>query len=240
MALDRWPTRRWKYKDRKSSVPKILLILQISIGRDHGIERSFCRIQEITVRQLRPTHLERGCNRVVRQGVPQRGWRSLVEQNPHGGACNQSGDRETPLGMFQHRLCLLPGDSRKPLQEIIEPCARLQICEKCLHRHARPSEDPRPTDFFRSPLDGEALIPIEHPKRLADESIAGKLVKSTRRGRQVDIEEQTMKTCRGDVLAIANISPSMYSLFHSAARSMRRYSSGVNRTSSLVVMTDHR
>jgi len=111
---------------------------------------------------------------MVRESVPQRGWRSLIEQNPHALRYPGSGNRKTLLGMLQHCLCLLPAHARKPLQKVIEPCALLQIREERLHGHARPSEHRRTTYFFRSPFDSEAFIPIEHTKRLADESIAGK------------------------------------------------------------------
>jgi hypothetical protein len=66
------------------------------------------------------------------------------------------------LSEFKDCEHLLPLHARKPRQEIVDTGSVFEILEKSLHWHARPLEQPRPTDFPRNALYRRTLVPIEH------------------------------------------------------------------------------
>lgn len=70
-------------ENRDGSPLQILLITQLLIRGDKDLELLLSASQEIAVRQLRPSHLERSDNLLPAQVVAQRHWRPLIEENAH-------------------------------------------------------------------------------------------------------------------------------------------------------------
>ena len=69
---------------------------------------------------------------------------------------------QTRCGKSKHPINLVPGDSRKPLQELIYGRACIQILEESRNRNAGTKKHPSPTDLGRVFLDGVAFGPV-HP-----------------------------------------------------------------------------
>ena len=64
--------------------------------------------------------------------------------------------------MFKHRLRLLSGDTRKPIEEFFQPCARLEVLKQSRHGNASAAKDPGATHPVGVTLDSQALRPVQH------------------------------------------------------------------------------
>ena len=70
--------------------------------------------------------------------------------------------------MLENGFDLFATHTWKPLEEIVDAGAILEIREQCLNRHARALEHPRAADLLRGSLDSRAVVPIKHGSRLRD------------------------------------------------------------------------
>jgi hypothetical protein len=75
---------------------------------------------------------------MVGEHLSQRGWRALVEKDPHD-------------------------HSRK----LVETCPGLEILEQGLDEHAGSLEQPSPADLPWLPFDGRAQAPVQHHPSVA-------------------------------------------------------------------------
>jgi hypothetical protein len=64
---------------------------------------------------------------------------------------------ETLLCVFQNGFNLLPLHTWKPLQEVLDGCASLEILKQRLDGHPRAPKDPSTTDFLWRPLNLSAF-----------------------------------------------------------------------------------
>lgn len=72
-------------QNRYSPVFEVLLVAQVLIGGDDSLKTSrFSSQEKIAVLLFLPATFERGRDLVIVQGVAKRGWRTLIEQDPHG------------------------------------------------------------------------------------------------------------------------------------------------------------
>jgi hypothetical protein len=69
--------------------------------------------------------------------------------------------------VFQYCLRLLSGDTGKPLEELFQPRAGLEILEQRRDGHTRAAEYPGAAYPVREALDSGALRPVQHPFILA-------------------------------------------------------------------------
>ncbi len=60
---------------------------------------------------------------------------------------------------FKHCFDLFPGDSRKPLDELIDGCSVFQILEQGPYRNPRVRKHPRAAHLLRVALDRSAFFP---------------------------------------------------------------------------------
>jgi hypothetical protein len=65
-------------------------------------------------------------------------------------------------GILKHRLNLLSGDPRKPLNELVNSGAVFEVLDECPNRHSRLGEDPSAADLGWVPFDCGALTPRVH------------------------------------------------------------------------------
>jgi hypothetical protein len=98
---------------------------------------------------------------VPNQHAPKRDRRALIEKNPHatGAALRRC---QAASGVPDHRFSLGAGDTRKPLEEIVDASTILEVFEQGVNRHARPFEQPSAADFSRCAFDRWTLAPVKH------------------------------------------------------------------------------
>jgi len=86
-------------------------------------------------------------------------WSSLIEKDSHVGGRTllMLHFSETVLGMLENRDDLLWSYARKPLQKLIDGCARFQVFEKRSHRHAGSAKNPGPANLIFGALDFPAI-----------------------------------------------------------------------------------
>ena len=95
-----------------------MLIPEIGVGRHESSEAiTFCRIEQLTVLELRPPALVGGSDLVLRQELTQGCRSALIEQNAH----LRWGER-APRSMFQHGANLFNSDAREPLDKLGDEC----------------------------------------------------------------------------------------------------------------------
>lgn len=92
---------------------------------------------------------------------------SAGQMRPPLHVLSRPSNRDTPiLCMPQNGFGLIASHAREPCQEIIEPGTVFQILEECLHRNARPFENPGAAHFARNPLDRRTTHPLNLNPRL--------------------------------------------------------------------------
>ena len=94
---------------------------------------------------------------MLRQEPPQRDWSTLVEQYAHSG--NSQG---APRRVLQHGANLLECDAGKPLNELRDERAVLEVLEERRHRYAGAAKYPGTTYAFGIAFNGRTGRPIEH------------------------------------------------------------------------------
>lgn len=165
VVLDCGPTRGWQNQDGQLSDRKVLLIAQVLVRSDEHIELSVCSSQEISVAQIRPSHLERSGDGMIAQDLAQRDWGALIEEDSQRvrfsmrlGSCLD----QTLFGVLQNSDGLFVRDTRKPFQEVVYAGPTFEVLEQGTHRHAGSLEHQGPTDLSGTALDRAALIPVQH------------------------------------------------------------------------------
>jgi len=118
---------------------------------------SLGRVKQFAVPQLRPAALVRGYNFVMSQRVAQWLRRALIEKNTH--LC---GGERASRGVIEDGTYLFKRHARKPIYELRDERAVLEILEKCGYGHASTAENPRSADPIRVSLDRGASRPINH------------------------------------------------------------------------------
>ena len=88
---------------------------------------------------------------MLRQEPPQRDRSTLVEQYAHSG--NSQG---APRRVLQHGANLLDCDAGKPLNELRDERAVLEVLEERRHRYARATKEPVAAVAFGVVFDGIA------------------------------------------------------------------------------------
>ena len=94
---------------------------------------------------------------MLAQRFPQGNGRALVEQDTHS-----SGSQRTPRCMFEHGANLFRRDAGKPLHELGNLRAILEVFEQRGNGHARAAEHPGSAYPLGVPFDGGASRPIDH------------------------------------------------------------------------------
>ena len=156
--LDLWPTCCPEHDDRNATACKVLLIPEILIGGDKNfVPFGFCRGDEFTVHQGRPTTFVRRCDLMACERTPQGGRGSVIKEDPH--LCN--GER-TAGSVLQHGARLVQTDSWKPLQELMDRRVVFEVLEESGDRDARPLEHPGTTHPRGVALDSRAGGPVDH------------------------------------------------------------------------------
>ena len=120
-------------------------------------------MNECTVRQLRPSALERRFDLVVAERAPERDRRALIEQYLQA---TSRWNGKASSRVLQHRIDPLTSDSWEPVQEVRDCRTSFEVLEECLHGHARPSEQPGTTDFPGYAFHGGALSPVQHIRKI--------------------------------------------------------------------------
>ena len=85
VKLNHGPTRRRQHQNREASASQVLLVAQVLIGGDQGIEGGFCCAEKVAIFEGCPAHLVGGGNVVARQRVAQGRGRSQVKENLYCG-----------------------------------------------------------------------------------------------------------------------------------------------------------
>jgi hypothetical protein len=177
MSANLRPARRGQHQNSQPLSGNVLLVAEVLVSSNEGFEIRLSRLQEGAVVKRRPAHLIGRRDGVAGQCATQRRGSSMVEENfPTGLAVNpaRSRHRQTSLRVLQHKLDLFACHAGKPLQEIIDSRAILEVLEQCPDRHACAFEHPFAADFSRHAFNGRTLIPIEHNVILRDAGFACK------------------------------------------------------------------
>src|SRR5688500_10139541 len=91
MRLHAWPRRAQENDNGNPATGQILLMLEVLVGCDPHFEpRCFCRSQQRSILNLRPTPAAARFNRMSRQMSLQWERNALVEQDLHGDAVRRS------------------------------------------------------------------------------------------------------------------------------------------------------
>lgn len=144
--------------NRDSSSGEILLGFQPLIsGHQYAEPLEFGRIQQLAVLQPRPAALERRGDFMLRQGIAQRDRRPLVEQDAHLGR-----SQRTACCVLQDSTRLPEGDAWKPLDELRDQGAVLEVLEQRRHGYAGTPEHPGSADAIRIALDRRTSRPVDH------------------------------------------------------------------------------
>ena len=93
-----------------------------------------------------------------------RNRRALVEQNAHGPL---SGVGQAALCVFQHGLHLLAAHARKPIEEVANGRAALEVLEESPNGNPCACEHPVAADAAGHTLHGRTLRPIKHADSIA-------------------------------------------------------------------------
>src|SRR5215211_7666210 len=96
--------------------------------------------------------------------------RTQVLLDAHSG-----GSQRAPRRVFEHGASLLQRDGGKPLNELVNVRAILEVLEQRGNRHACAAEHPRSADQFGVPLDGGAGGPVDHESKHSSARKAGEL-----------------------------------------------------------------
>ena len=129
-APDSRPTRGRQYHDGHAPIREVLLIAEISIGRDqHDKAVGLGRIEQTTVLQLSPATLICRGDLMVGQETTQGCRGTLIKKDPHlrrrqGTAC----------GVLKHRANLLDGDAREPFDKLGRLRTVLKVLEQSCNR----------------------------------------------------------------------------------------------------------
>jgi hypothetical protein len=158
------PTGSREYDDRNLAHAKILLVPDVSIGRDQHIEFGVRLHQQFAIAQRGPAPLVSGFNTVAGKVVSQRNRRALIKQDAHAAA--GSGGLNAAGSVLEDCLGLRAGYARKPGQELVERCTAFDVLEKRANRHARTAEHPRAADFLGVAFHSLTSRPIEHSRIL--------------------------------------------------------------------------
>jgi hypothetical protein len=128
------PVRRGDENDDGDwKTAEVLLVFQILVGRQKGVEVSGRQLKEFTVR-LPP------------QPIAATVRTSCSGSSRASGRGNDSSSRmrtgsQQIFGEFKRRDCLVTLHSRKVVEELIQRISGGQVVEEILYRHARSSED---------------------------------------------------------------------------------------------------
>ena len=112
---------------------------------------SLCSTEESAILQLHPTPLVGRRDLVVRQEVPQRHRRALIEKDAHLRGCERAA-----RGVLEHRTNLLDRHAGEPLGELVDGRAVLEILEQRGEGNARAAEQPGAADAIRVAFGGFA------------------------------------------------------------------------------------
>ena len=160
MRSDQRPARGPEHDDRDATAGQILLVPQILVGRDVELEaRRLSLFDERAGLELRPATFERGFNGMITEGATERNGRSLVEQDSQIASSRHG---QTLARMFENGIDLLPCHARKPLEELNDRGAPLEVLEERAYGHTRGAEQPLPADLPLNPFNRGALTPVEH------------------------------------------------------------------------------
>jgi len=136
------------YQNCQASRLDVLLVPEVLVGCNEGIEFRFSCPEEGSIVELGPPHLLCCRDGVLYEGVTQRCGNPLVKENFHSCLATRGlGDGKTFLRMSQDKFHLLARHPWKPLQEIIYASASFEVFEKCSHRHPCILEHPSPLTF---------------------------------------------------------------------------------------------
>ena len=90
------------------------MVSEVQVRSDEHCETgAFCGFQKLAILQCRPTQLVCGGHFMVRQRLPERDWRALIEQDAHSG-----GRQCAPRGVRQDGTNLFCGYAGEPLHEL--------------------------------------------------------------------------------------------------------------------------
>jgi len=178
MKLDHRPACSRENQNSETSRTKVLLIAQVLIGGDEGIECRLGCAEKVAVFKFGPSHFVGGGNAVTRQQAAQGRRRSLVEENLHGrrGPIQASGGRQTLFGVAQNRLHLFTSHAGEPFEEFIHSSPVFQVLEQRLDWHPCALEDPNAADLSRRPFHGGTMTPIKHGEKICLQTPGGKCV----------------------------------------------------------------
>lgn len=82
------------------SATEILLVAEALVTGDHQVEAiRLCRGKELTIRELRPSHVSTMPDFMTRKMLPQRVWGAVIEKNSHAAFKADGADRKSLLGL---------------------------------------------------------------------------------------------------------------------------------------------
>lgn len=88
---------------------------QVLISCNQNLEAVFLsRVNQLAVRKLRPAAFESGGDFMLREKLPQRDGRALIEKDPH-----LSRSRGAPRGVLKYSTGLLKGNAGEPFQKCV-------------------------------------------------------------------------------------------------------------------------
>jgi hypothetical protein len=117
----------------------------------------FGRTQQVAVLERGPAEFISGRDAVSHESLTQRNGCSLIKKDAHlCGLKSRSG------GVFQNVTSLGYGNTRKPLDELMDRGIFFEVLEECGNRNPCAAENPRTTYAIRIALDIRAGGPIDH------------------------------------------------------------------------------
>jgi len=128
------------------------LVLKVRIGRHEDAKPiPLSRIEQLTIRELRPAQLIGGYDFVILQRAAQRLGSALVEEHAH-----LRRSKRAACGMVQYGADLIESHAWKPIHELRSYGAVFEVLEKGRHRHTSAPEYPGAAHPLRVALDSLA------------------------------------------------------------------------------------
>lgn len=134
------------------------MIFEVQVGCHEDSETfRLGSVQQLSVFQEGPTTLMSGYNFMLRQEGPEWNRSTLVKQYAH--SCNSQGAARR---VFQHGADLLDSDAGKPLNELRNERAVLEVLEQRRHRHPGAAKHPGTAYALGIAFNGGTGRPIDH------------------------------------------------------------------------------
>ncbi|MGQ0749651.1 MAG: hypothetical protein ACT4PS_03875 [Betaproteobacteria bacterium] len=97
---------------------------------------------------------------VFGEALPQRDWRTLIEQDPHPDRVSRGLNAASCV--LEDGINLLARGTREPLQKLVDCRAAFEIFKQRAYRDPRAAKNPRAAEFLWVALNGRTGIPIKH------------------------------------------------------------------------------